>query len=287
VLFGRRAIVIGVVNVTPDSFSDGGRYTEPGAAIAHSLDLVAHGADLLDIGGESTRPGAQPVEPGEEQRRILPVIAALRTRVTVPISVDTRNATTARAAIDAGATIVNDVSAGLHDPDMLGTVAAAGAGYLLMHMRGEPATMQVDPHYDDVVGEVTQFLLVRLAAARAAGIAASSLAADPGLGFGKTTGHNLALLAALPTLVAALGVPVVVGASRKTFVGRVLAGPDRDPLPVDQRGDGTLATVVWALDQGASAVRVHDVRSAVRAAQVLDVMQRAYDGGLRDREVAA
>ncbi len=286
-LFARRPLVIGVVNVTPDSFSDGGRFHDASAAIAHGLSLVAEGAGILDIGGESTRPGAQPVDPATEARRIIPVIEALATQTPVPISVDTRNASTARAAVAAGASIVNDVSAGRHDPEMLGVVAEAGVGYLLMHMRGEPATMQDDPRYDDVVGEVTAFLLDRLAAAREAGIAPEHLGADPGLGFAKTAEHNLTLLGRLPELVAAVGVPVVVGASRKAFLGRVLAGPGNDPVPVDRRQDGTLATVVWALDQGAAAVRVHDVRSATRAMQVLDVMTRAYDGGLTDPEVAA
>lgn len=286
-IFARRPLVIGVVNVTPDSFSDGGRFHDVSAAVAHGLSLLAEGAGVIDVGGESTRPGAQPVEPATEQRRVIPVIEALAARTVVPISVDTRNASTAGAAIAAGATIVNDVSAGCHDPEMLGVVADAGVGYLLMHMRGEPATMQDDVRYDDVVAEVTEFLLERLAAARAAGIAPEQLGADPGLGFAKTTGHNLTLLGRLPELVAAVGVPVVVGSSRKSFLGRVLAGPGDDPLPVDRRQDGTLATVVWALDQGASAVRVHDVRSAARAMHVLEIMRRAYDGGLTDPEVAA
>jgi dihydropteroate synthase len=288
VIFPRRPFVIGVVNVTPDSFSDGGQFADPDAAVAHALDLVGQGAGMLDVGGESTRPGARPVEPGEEQGRVIGVVERLRAaRVPVPISIDTRNASTASAAIAAGASIVNDVSAGRHDPAMLRVVAEAGAGLLLMHMRGEPATMQDDPRYDDVTVEVTRFLLERLGAAEAAGIAPGALAVDPGLGFGKTTAHNLTLLARLPELVAVLGVPVVIGASRKGFIGRVLAGEGADPLPVDQREDGTLATVVWALDQGATAVRVHDVRAAARALQVLDIMQRAYDGGLQDREDAA
>jgi dihydropteroate synthase len=191
-------------------------------------------------------------------------------RVEVPISVDTTKAAVADAALTAGATIVNDVSAGTADPDMLGVVAARGAGYVAMHMQGEPRTMQVDPHYDDVVGEVAGFLVERLDAARAAGIADDALMADPGIGFGKTIDHNLELLASLPELIAAVGVPVLVGTSRKAFLGRIVDEPD--PAA---RDDATLATVVWALERGAAMVRVHDVRGAVQAAAVLGAMARA------------
>jgi dihydropteroate synthase len=262
--------VMGVVNVTPDSFSDGGRFIAPASAVAHACELAAAGAAVLDIGGESTRPGAEPVDADTEATRVVPVISEVAERVEVPISVDTTKAAVADAALTAGATIVNDVSAGTADPDMLGVVAARGAGYVAMHMQGEPRTMQVDPHYDDVVGEVAGFLVERLDAARAAGIADDALMADPGIGFGKTIDHNLELLASLPELIAAVGVPVLVGTSRKAFLGRIVDEPD--PAA---RDDATLATVVWALERGAAMVRVHDVRGAVQAAAVLGAMARA------------
>ncbi len=212
---------MGIVNVTPDSFSDGGRFLEADAAVAHGLALVAAGADLLDVGGESTRPGAEPVDEQEELRRVLPVVGRLAAESGVPVSIDTSKAVVAAAALDAGATVVNDVAAAT-DPEMFGVVAAAGAGLVVMHMQGEPRTMQADPHYDDVVVEVGDFLLDRLAAARAAGIPTASLCADPGIGFGKTAAHNLDLLARLGELVARLDVPVLVGPSRKSFIARVL-----------------------------------------------------------------
>ena len=262
--------VMGVVNVTPDSFSDGGRFVAPQAAIAHGLALAEAGAAVLDIGGESTRPGAEPVDAATEIARVLPVIEGLVAATVVPVSVDTTKALVAEAALEAGATIVNDVSAGRADPDLLGVVAQAEAGYVAMHMQGEPRTMQHDPRYDDVVREVTAFLRERLDAARAAGIADDALMADPGIGFGKTIDHNLELLASLPELIAGVGVPVLVGTSRKSFLGRIV--DEDDPAA---RDDATLATVVWCLERGASMVRVHDVRGAVQAAAVLGAMARA------------
>ncbi len=262
--------VMGVVNVTPDSFSDGGRFDTPDAAVAHAHELATAGAAVLDIGGESTRPGAEPVDASTEIERVVPVIAALAGTVDVPISVDTTKAAVATTALAAGATIVNDVSAGTADRDMLDVVAAAGAGYVAMHMQGEPRTMQARPHYDDVVGEVAAFLVDRLDAARAAGVRDDALMADPGIGFGKTLEHNLALLASLPELIAAVGVPVLIGTSRKAFLGRIV--DEADP---SARDDATLATVVWALERGAAMVRVHDVRAAVQAAAVLGAMARA------------
>jgi dihydropteroate synthase len=262
---GERPAVMGIVNVTPDSFSDGGRFLDPEAAVAHGLDLVASGADVLDVGGESTRPGADPVGEGEELRRVLPVVQRLAAETAVPISIDTRKACVARAALDAGATIVNDVAAGA-DEAMFAAVAAAGAGLVVMHMRGEPRTMQHDPHYDDVVVEVGDFLVDRLARARDAGIASESLCADPGLGFGKTGAHNLELLARLRELVARVDVPVLIGPSRKAFIARVLG----DDLVA--RDDGTLATAVWAVDHGARIVRVHDAGAATDALRLLTVM---------------
>ncbi|MDP8988400.1 MAG: dihydropteroate synthase, partial [Actinomycetota bacterium] len=223
--------VMGVLNVTPDSFSDGGRWTDPERAVARGLEMAAEGAEVIDVGGESTRPGAEPVDETEERRRVLPVIAALAPSVRV--SVDTRKAAVAEAAIAAGATLVNDVSASLWP-----VAAAAGVGWVAMHMRGEPRTMQRDVHYDDVVSEVRHFLVARAEQAGAAGV--GEVWVDPGIGFGKTAAHNLRLLRQLGELVAA-GHPVLVGASRKAFLGTLLGG-----APVDDRLEGSLAVAVWA-----------------------------------------
>jgi dihydropteroate synthase len=263
---GERPAVMGIVNVTPDSFSDGGRFLDPGAAVAHGLALVAAGADILDVGGESTRPGAQPVAEAEELRRVVPVIARLAAEAGVPVSVDTSKSGVAIAALEAGAVVVNDVAAATADPEMLPVVAAAGAGLVLMHMRGEPRTMQDAPTYADVVVDVGDFLVERVARARDAGIDAGSLCADPGFGFGKTAAHNLALLTRLGELVERVDVPLLVGTSRKSFIGAVLGDGER------ARDDGTLATVVWAVDRGARVVRVHDAGAAADALRLLDVM---------------
>jgi dihydropteroate synthase len=263
---GNRPAVMGIVNVTPDSFSDGGRFLDPDAAVAHGLTLVAAGADVLDVGGESTRPGAEPVAEAEERARVLPVVARLAAEARVPVSVDTRKATVAAAALGAGATIVNDVTAGA-DPEMLPIVAAAGAGMVLMHMQGDPRSMQDAPRYGDVVAEVGAFLVDRVDGALATGIDRTSLCVDPGFGFGKTAAHNIALLARLGELVARVDIAVLVGTSRKSFIGAVLGDVAR------ARDDGTLATVVWAVDHGARIVRVHDVGAAADALRLLDVMQ--------------
>jgi dihydropteroate synthase len=262
---GRRCLVMGVVNVTPDSFSDGGRYLDPGAAVAHGLALVAEGADLLDVGGESTRPGAQDTEEAVELERVLPVIEELAASAGVPVSVDTRKGAVAAAALAAGATMVNDVSAGRHDPDLLGVAAEAKVPLVLMHMQGIPATMQDDPRYDDVVAEVEAFLAERCQAAEAAGVDHDALVVDPGIGFGKRDRDNYALLDGLARLTR-LGHPVMVGTSRKGFIGRAL------DAPVDQRLEGTAATVVWAVERGARIVRVHDVAPLVRAVRMTEAM---------------
>lgn len=256
-----RALVMGVVNVTPDSFSDGGLWTEPDAAVAHGLDLAAAGAALVDVGGESTRPGAEPVTPAEELGRVLPVVERLAGE-GVCVSVDTRRALVAAAALEAGASAVNDVTAG-SDPSMFATVAGAGAGMVLMHMQGEPRDMQRAPHYVDVVAEVEAFLVSRIEAALAAGVDHEALAVDPGFGFGKTVGHNLALLAATDRL-ARLGRPLVIGTSRKSMFAAVVG------LGVDERIEATLATTVWTLLAGATVVRVHDVEETVQAVAVVD-----------------
>jgi dihydropteroate synthase len=244
---------MGVVNVTPDSFSDGGLYTDTAAAIAHALELEADGAGILDIGGESTRPRADPVSDGEEMRRVVPVIEGLHAHgVRARISVDTSKASVAEAALDAGATLVNDVTALRGDPAMAELVAERGAECCLMHMLGEPRTMQDDPRYDDVVSEVKAFLEERMAFAVSHGVAEERIMLDPGIGFGKTADHNLELLARIDELVA-VGRPVVVGTSRKSFLGRITG------RAVDDRLAGTIVTNVLAYERGARVFRVHDV----------------------------
>jgi len=250
--------VMGVLNVTPDSFSDGGAFFEHGAAVARGLEMVHEGADILDVGGESTRPGAEPVDVEEELRRVLPVIARLAAEVRVPVSVDTSKAEVARAALDAGARIVNDVTALRGDPGMGEVVARAGAGLVLMHMQGTPADMQRDPVYEDVVDEIRGFLAARVAAAGDAGVASSHIMVDPGLGFGKTVQHNLEILRRLEAF-RGLAAGLLVGPSRKRFIGQ-LTGFD-----VDQRVEATLAVCAVAVARGADAVRVHDVAPARRA----------------------
>jgi dihydropteroate synthase len=252
--------LMGVVNVTPDSFSDGGLYLDPGAAIAHGKALAGAGAAILDVGGESTRPGAAAVAAEEEMRRVEPVVAALA-GLAAAISVDTSKATVAEAALDAGAAIVNDVTALRGDPEMAALVADRGAGFVLMHMAGDPRTMQVDPTYGDVVTEVRDFLAARLAAAVAAGVDESRIWLDPGIGFGKTVQHNFELLRGLPEL-ATLGRPILVGTSRKSFIGRT------DGSETDDRLGGTIATSILAATAGASILRVHDVREMSQALQV-------------------
>ncbi len=258
---------MGVVNVTPDSFSDGGEFLDAGAAIAHARELVAQGADILDVGGESTRPGAAPVSAEQELRRVLPVLEGIAAaELDVQVSIDTSKASVARAAIAAGAHIVNDVSALRADPAMVEVIAGSGVDCCLMHMLGEPRTMQREPRYQDVVDDVKAFLEQRLSFAVAAGVKEERVMLDPGIGFGKTTAHNLELLARLGELVA-LGRPVVVGTSRKSFLGRLAADAAGEAEPVDvmRRLAGTIATNVLALERGASVFRVHDV-AAVRDA---------------------
>ncbi|HSO95983.1 MAG TPA: dihydropteroate synthase [Acidimicrobiia bacterium] len=275
-LNAERPAVMGIVNVTPDSFSDGGRYLDEDAAVAHGHALAAAGAAVLDVGGESTRPGAAPVDEAEERRRVIPVVERLAGETAVPVSIDTTKPTVAAAALDAGAVIVNDVSAARFHPALLEVVADRGAGYVAMHMLGEPRTMQDDPRYTDVVAEVGDFLLDRLDAARAVGVPDAALAADPGIGFGKTPAHNLALLAQLRDLCDRVDVPVLVGASRKRFLGELLhAAGGTDNADLDARDDATLAAVVWAVDHGARILRVHAVRPAARAVALLTALDEA------------
>jgi dihydropteroate synthase len=262
-----RALVMGVVNVTPDSFSDGGQFATTNAAVDHALQLVSQGADILDVGGESSRPGAAPVAADEELRRVLPVVSVLAARVPVPISVDTTKAAVADACLAAGAHIVNDITALRGDPDMARVAAARGAGVVLMHMQGTPQTMQLDPRYDDVAAEVCRFLDERLYAAVTAGIDAGRVVLDPGIGFGKKSGHNLELLARLGEL-RALGRPVLLGVSRKGFFGRLLG---RD---VSERLAASLAAVCHAVALGtAQLVRVHDVRETRDAVTLLEAIR--------------
>jgi dihydropteroate synthase len=258
---GPGPVVMGILNATPDSFSDGGDHVDPGRAAAAGHEMVAAGAGLLDVGGESTRPGSAPVPPEEEQARILPVIRRLRD-AGVPISVDTRHAATMAAALDAGATIVNDVSALAHDPAAAALVAARDAPVVLMHMRGTPATMASLARYDDVALEVTRELAARVAAAVAAGIARERIVVDPGIGFAKTVRHSLEVLRRLPLLLN-LGCRVLVGSSRKSFISGVV-----DAVPPKQRGPGSLASGLFALSRGASILRVHDVAETVQAVRV-------------------
>ncbi len=264
---GERTLIMGIVNVTPDSFSGDGLLLDADAAIKQGVQMVEDGADILDVGGESTRPGSDPISIGEELGRVAPVIEGLAMQVDVPISVDTRKAEVARVALEAGAAIVNDISAG-PDPAMFELARDSGAGLVLMHMQGEPKTMQADPQYDDVVREVRSFLADRIGAAVAAGVARGQLCADPGIGFGKNIEHNLALLHDIGSFHD-LRVPILVGTSRKRFIGE-LTGVD-DP---QERVEGTAATVAWCAAQGVEIVRVHDVREMVKVVRVVDAIGR-------------
>lgn len=258
---GTRVLVMGILNVTADSFYDGSRRLDPGVAVEAGLSMIEDGADLLDIGGESSRPGAQSVPPQQELARILPVLEGLRDRTDVPISVDTTKASVAAAALRAGADIINDISALRFDPGMAHTISASDANVILMHMQGTPRTMQDQPHYVDVVKEVAGFLVGRAEYARSAGIPVRRIILDPGIGFGKTLEHNLSLLRELPKLVSS-GYPVMVGVSRKSFLGQILA------LHAAERLEGTIAANTAAILGGASIIRVHDVKEGRRTADV-------------------
>jgi dihydropteroate synthase len=250
--------IMGVVNVTPDSFSDGGRGLD--AAIDHARRLIEEGADILDIGGESTRPGATPVAESDETARVVPVIAAIRAKSDIAISIDTMKPGVARAAVAAGATLWNDITALTYAPDSLATAADLGCEIVLMHMQGEPGAMQAEPRYDDVVAEVAAYLAERAAAALAAGVAREKIWLDPGVGFGKhMIRHNLPLLGGLDRIVA-LGFPVLLGVSRKSFIGAL-----NNKAPADQRLGGSLAAGLWGVKAGVAALRVHDVRETVQA----------------------
>ncbi len=251
--------------MTPDSFSDGGLWLDPGRAVAHGLEMVEEGADIVDVGGESTRPGAPPVPEDEELRRVLPVVEALARATPVPISIDTRKPVVARRALDAGARIVNDTLGEASDRAMDRVAAESGAAIVVMHSRGEPATMRDLTDYADVTDDVRTFLARRAEELQQAGVARDAIVIDPGVGFAKTAEQSLRIVATLGA-IAALGYPVLVGTSRKSFIGHVLG------LPEDQRLEGTAATVAWAISQGAHMVRVHDVASMVRVARMCDAL---------------
>ena len=264
--FSARGMIMGVLNVTPDSFSDGGQFLDTGLAVQHGLDLIAEGADILDIGGESTRPGAQPVDEAEELRRVVPVIAALREKTKTLLSIDTMKPGVARAALAAGADIINDVT-GLRDPDMVRSAVDSDAGIIVMHMQGEPRTMQTHPVYADVVAEVIAFFDERLRTLAAADIAPERIALDPGFGFGKTLEHNLTLLRALPELHVQQR-PLVVGVSRKSMIAKLL-GDDA----MEKRRWPTVAFTAWMRDAGADVVRVHDVRPNREAMRMIEAIR--------------
>ena len=273
-----RPLVMGVVNVTPDSFSDGGMFASPDEAVAHGLRLRAEGADLLDIGGESTRPGATRPLVADELNRVVPVIEGLA-GAGVPVSVDTMRAEVADAALAAGASVVNDVSGGLADPEILRVVAQSGAGYVAMHWRGHSQVMQQHASYDDVVREVREELCRRVEAAVAAGVPTQRLAIDPGLGFAKTADHNWSLLAHLDALED-LALPVLVGSSRKSFLGSLLADASGEPRPVHDREDANVALTTIAALAGVWAVRVHEVRASVDALRVVQRWKAAAGPGV-------
>ena len=263
-------LIMGIVNVTPDSFSDGGRFLDRDAALAHARRLIGEGADVLDIGGESTRPGAAPVDEAEETRRVVPLVAAVRRESPIPISIDTMKPAVARAAVAAGATMWNDVSALAFSPESLATAADLGCEVVLMHMKGEPSTMQSAPRYDDVVAEVAAFLAGRAEAAMAAGVARDRIWLDPGIGFGKRSGHSLALLRNLDRIVA-LGFPVMVGVSRKSAIARIAGDKSRE----DQRLGGSIAAALAAAQAGAAMLRVHDVAETRQALAVAAAIGQA------------
>lgn len=275
---GERTCIMGILNVTPDSFSDGGRFFDTEVALAHAERMVRAGADIIDIGGESTRPFSDPVSAEEEADRILPVIEQLLSRIDIPISIDTTKASVARQALAAGAAIVNDISALRMDPDIAGVAARYGAPLILMHMKGTPKTMQEHPWYDDLIGEVRSFLETAIQAATAAGVPRSGIIADPGIGFGKTLAHNLCLINRLDAFES-LDVPILVGSSRKAFIRATLkkdGQPDIDPA-LPQVETGTQATVAASILKGAHIVRVHDVENTFVTAKIIDAIRNVPD----------
>jgi dihydropteroate synthase len=267
--FAAKTAVMGILNVTPDSFSDGNRYFDPLKAVEHALKMVEDGADIIDVGGESTRPGSEAVAPDEELRRVVPVIEAIAKRVAVPISIDTYKASVASAALNAGASIINDISGLKFDSDMAGVAAESGAYVIVMHIKGTPRDMQKDPVYSDLIEEVLDYLKESVRMAEAAGVERSRIIIDPGIGFGKTVDHNLQILKNLSDF-RGLGLPILVGASRKTFIGKILDGAG-----TSERLEGTAAAVAIAVMNGADIVRVHDVKEMAKVVKVADAIKRA------------
>lgn len=265
--FGKRTQVMGIVNVTPDSFSDGGRFLDIQSAIEHAKYMTGEGADIIDIGGESTRPGSEAVTAEEEMGRVIPVIESLVREINVPISIDTCKSEVAKAALDAGASIINDISAMRFDPKIAEVAAQKKAPLILMHMKGTPKDMQKNPKYTDVMGEIKEFLNERIEFAVSKGMARDKLIIDPGIGFGKTVNHNYEIIKNLKELKA-LGLPILIGTSRKSFIGTTLG------LDVNERLEGTLATVTISIISGADIVRVHDVREVQRTARMTDAIYR-------------
>ena len=274
---GPRTLVMGVLNVTPDSFSDGGKFTSFELALAHAEQMIVEGADIIDVGGESTRPGGAAVVSAEEEtERVLPIIGELARRSSVPVSIDTTKAEVARKALDAGATIVNDISALRFDFHIADEAAKSGAGLVLMHSRGTPATMHRLPPVAEIIAEVISSLRSSIAMAERRGVKRESIVIDPGIGFGKSQHQNLELIAKLDEIVAAFpDFPILVGTSRKSFIGRILAGADDNPAPVEERLHGTVASTSAAVLNGAHIVRVHDVKAAVQAMKTLDAIKAA------------
>jgi dihydropteroate synthase len=266
ITLGERTLIMGILNVTPDSFSDGGRFHDMDDAVRHVLQMEADGADIIDIGGESTRPGAQPVDEKEELARVIPVIAACATKVRIPVSVDTYKSTVAKQAIEAGAVIVNDISGLRYDPRLAPLVATTGAGIVLMHIKGTPRNMQQDPQYNNLLEDIRLYLQQSREMAVSAGVAGDSIVIDPGIGFGKRMEHNFQIIQELASL-AVLKCPILVGPSRKSFIGNTLK------LPVDQRVEGTAAAVTACILNGAHIVRVHDVKEMKRVAVIADAIR--------------
>ena len=268
---GQRTLIMGILNVTPDSFSDGGQFFTVDSAVVHAEQMIAEGADIIDVGGESTRPGGEPVSIEDEIKRVVPVIAALTKRVDTPISVDTTKSEVARAALDAGAAIVNDISALRFDFYVADAVARAGAGLVLMHSRGTPATMHRLPPVADIMEEVTHSLRASINMAERRGVKRESIVIDPGIGFGKSQEQNLELIAKLARLIAAFpDYPLLIGTSRKSFIGRLLAEENGTPAPAEDRLHGTMATITAAILHGAHIVRVHDVKAALETIRVAE-----------------
>ncbi len=267
---GSRTLIMGILNVTPDSFSDGGLFAEVEKAVEHAKNMVAEGADIIDVGGESSRPGADTVSVEVEKARVLPVIERLAGTVEVPISIDTYKSSVARDALNMGACMVNDITALRGDPDMASVVAEAGVPVVLMHMKGTPRDMQLDPHYDSLISEITSFLSIRIQAAMDAGISQNQIIIDPGIGFGKTVAHNLEIIRRLSEFKP-LGKPILIGTSRKSFIGKVLG------LSTDDRLEGTAASIAVAIANGADIVRIHDVKEVARVVSMTDAIVRGRE----------